>query len=230
MTMLVRFSWARAIAALAVLACAAAAAGCTTLSQGHATPTSTSSSSSEEGTTSSAPTSDESDIEETPGDEELPSHGAPKVQNPLDVSRFEQDPCLALTQAQAQALNVPYPGEPGELAFGKACSWGISGMRSGRVSIDFLSEDPTGLSSAYKSNENGEFAFFEPLEILGFPAVAFDITDGRSSGQCAVGVGTSDTLAFTVNVVLSGVNVGVKDPCEETAKVAEMMLQNMKGS
>lgn len=182
---------------------------CTTTTQGHAVP-------------ASPPTTTGRAVE-------LPSHGAPKVANPLDVTRFEEDACLALTAAQAQELVIEYPGEPWKSQFGEACKWETP-KGGGDVSLGFFSSVDTGLSAAYAENENGEFEFFEPLgEIEGFPAVAHGGRDIRSAGTCEVSVGVSDELSFIVTVNLSSGNVGTKDPCEAGATVAGMALRTMKG-
>lgn len=189
--------------------------GCTTMTEGQATPGSTASS-------APSPTG--------PGEEELPSHGAPKVVNALDVGRFEQDACLALTAEQAQELVLKYPGEPWNSSFGDACLW-ITPKGNGSVSIGFFSELSRGLSAVYEEHEKGQYDFFEPQdEIEGFPAVVYGVQDRRSDGICDVSVGVSDKLTFVTTVTLSMNNVGNKDACQESVKVAGMMLRTMKDS
>src|SRR5690242_512041 len=85
--------------------------GCTTISPGEATPATTSESSTAGSTSSS-------------GDEgDLPSDGAPKVKDPLDTTRFEQDPCSSLSTKQAQDLNLPTNGKQEEIPYGVGCEW-----------------------------------------------------------------------------------------------------------
>lgn len=56
--------------------------------------------------------------------EELPFAGAPKVEDPLDTSRYERDPCLSLTAEQAQSLSLPPTGVPMEnAALSVGCRW-----------------------------------------------------------------------------------------------------------
>ncbi|MGH3877623.1 MAG: DUF3558 domain-containing protein [Actinophytocola sp.] len=210
----------RARALLVVVIGAALVTGCTATSSGEPAP---------ETPTETESSASPSSVEQP---DDLPSDGAPKVANPLDASQFEQDPCRALTQAQATELNIVHPGEPYEGSFGNACEWQGPDRDGGRVAIDFLSDDRRGMSSVYRSSDRGEFAFFEPLDsVAGHPLAAFGIADSRESeGYCAVAVGITDELVVTVFLNLSRVNVRHKDPCEIGAQVAEMTLTTMGAS
>lgn len=189
---------------------------CTTPSAGEPTPE-----------TSSAP-SGTSESDEPDGDD-LPSHGAPKVENPLDVSEFEEEPCKSLTQQQAQDLNVP-ESQPDENQFGKLCRWGSPEILSGNLTVGFMSEVKRGLSSVYEENEKDRLKYFEKLpKIEGYPAVAWDTGHADPLGTCAVSVGVADELSFVIILQLSDANVGHKDPCDTAATVASLVLQNMKG-
>jgi hypothetical protein len=198
-----------------------AVAGCTTVSRGEPTPAPTSQMS----TTGSSPPSSSG------GEDDLPSHGAPKVEEPLeDTSRFEQNPCSVLTTAQAQELDLPASGEQEDGALGLDCEWFNSDTR-GEVTIGFLTNSRNGLSGFYAANQRGEYPYFIELPpIEGYPAIASDVVDRRSEGACIVDVGVTDQLAFGVYLVLSQVNVRKKDPCETAALVAGMALRTMKGA
>lgn len=191
---------------------------CTTTSEGAPRPTPTND------TTSESPSgSDE------PDGDELPFAGAPAVDDPLDTTRYQQDPCLGLTTAQTEELNVNSPGEPRDAALGNACTWGGKEDRRALVELAFLDEYPFGLSAAYQANEEGKYDFFEELPpIEGYPAVALAGTDDRQNGGCGVDVGVSDEIAFNLVIRLSTANVGELDPCETAAMVAEMALRTMK--
>jgi hypothetical protein len=204
------------IALLAGLLCLTAT-GCTTTSPGEATP---------------APTTEIStaDSASTPPDEgDLPAHGAPKVANPLDTDRFQDDPCALLTASQAQdELNLPPTGKPEGIALGKGCNWFNRDTR-GEVTLGLLTGNPNGLSAAYEANQRGDYAYFTELSpIDGYPAIASDVADRRSSGACIVDVGVTDELLLDVALSLSQNNVGTKDPCEVAAQVAGLALRTMK--
>jgi hypothetical protein len=126
-----------------------AAAGCTTSTGGSATP----------GDDRSVATSQ-------------PGGSAPRIENPVDTSRYEDDPCLILTTAQLDELNLPATGEPTDLPLGKGCRW-LNETTRGRVVISFTNELGRGLSADYQANDEGKWAYFDELSpIDGLPAVA----------------------------------------------------------
>jgi hypothetical protein len=192
-------------------------AGCTTTSEGTPSPDSSSPSDS----------SDQSSDEPAPSDD-LPSDGAPKVENPLDLSHFEQNPCDALTSEDAQTLNMPLPGEQTGDSLGETCHWRNSETR-GSVFLNFLPGDKRGLSSVYREAKGSDFPYFEPIEdIGGQPAVAYNPDVAEPSIDCTVAVGATDQLVFSVRVALSDANIGQKKPCDVAADVAGMMLKTMQ--
>lgn len=194
-------------------------AGCTTTSQGEPGPATDQPETTEPTGSSGTDQPDEGD---------LPSDGAPPVENPLDTTTFQQDPCLSLTAAQTKELNVPTSGKPYEEVLGNGCEWRNDETR-GKTNVVFLDRDPRGLSALYKANKAGKWAYFEELSpIDGYPAITRDVVDDRDIGNCTVIVGVSDEIAFATILQLSEANVGKKDPCEVGVQVAGMALQTMK--
>lgn len=209
--------FSRLLAALAALSAVAVVAGCTTSSEGSPLP---------------VPTSEtQTSVSEEPDDQELPYAGAPAVDNPLDTTRYQQDPCLALTASQAQEFNLGYPGEAQDGALGNACRFGGLTDARARVYIAFHDEYPFGLSAAYQANEDGKLDVFEELSpIEEYPAVVRAGTDDRPNGGCTIDIGTSDEITFEVSVLLAQEFVGVKDPCESAVLVAGEVLRTMKSA
>jgi Protein of unknown function (DUF3558) len=194
-----------------------AISGCTTPNRGEPTP--------EPPTVGSSPES----TSPPSGDNDLPSHGAPKVDNPLNTAAFQQDPCSALTASQTQQeLNLPPTGEPDEITLGKGCEWSNKETR-GEVKIGFLLDNHRGLSAFYDANQRGEYPYFIELPpVADHPAIASDIEDRRALGRCIVAVGVTDELVVEVILQLSQANVGKKDACGVAAQVAEMTMRTMK--
>jgi hypothetical protein len=188
------------------------ATGCTTTSEGTPLP----------GSTSTSASSDE------PSSGDLPSDGAPKVNDPLDVSHFEKNPCDALTPENTQTLNLPPDGEQKGDSLGETCYWRNSQTR-GTVGLHFTSGDKRGLSSLYREAKRDNFAYFEPIDdIEGHPAVAYFPDAKKPTITCVVAVGLSDQLMFAAQVDLSDANIGHKDPCEAAAQVAGMAMKTMR--
>jgi hypothetical protein len=192
-------------------------AGCTSTSEGTPRPTATS-----DTVESTQPSESEG-----PNDDELPFAGAPAVNDPLDTEQFQQNPCQVLTAAQAQEL-VVVAGRPHNGPLGNACKWESPDDRLAYIDVQFLNEDPRGLSALYDANEKGGYAYFDELEpIADYPAVARDGVEDRPNGKCTVVVGTSNEEAYAVILQLSQVNVDKKDPCDTAAMIAEMTLRTM---
>jgi hypothetical protein len=201
-----------------ILGFALAAAGCTTPSEGEPRAAATKTPTSNSTTGSSGSTEDD-----------LPFAGAPQVNDPLDTTRFNQDPCQALTSDQTRSLNLPSTGEPiDHVALGAGCEWKNSDTR-GYAQIVFADGQQHGLSSEYQANDDGKWEYFEELpEIEGYPAISRAGTDSRDVGNCNVIVGVADDMVFESIAQLSRANVGQKDPCEMAAHVAGLALQTMK--
>jgi uncharacterized protein DUF3558 len=161
--------------------------------------------------------------------EALPYAGAPKVDDPLDTSTYEKDPCKSLTADQAEYLSLPRTGKPTENeVLGIGCDWFNEETR-GEVQIVFLVGDPRGLSPEYDADKKGRWEYFEELpDIDGYPAVIRLGTDDRDAGHCTVVVGVADDMAFETILRLSEVNVGTLKPCEVAADVAGMAVKTMK--
>lgn len=161
--------------------------------------------------------------------EQLPSDGAPKVKDPLDVRRYQQNPCRMLTAEQLHELNLPIHGDQPQAPLGLACEW-MNPETRGDVEIQWGDKNPRGLSGAYAARKADRWAYFvEYPDIEGFPGVAASQSDNRNLGECNVEVGVADQLTFIAFIGLSPANVGKKDPCEVAVQVAGMMVKTMKG-
>lgn len=198
--------------ALAIVLLGWALAGCTTSTPGTAT----------------SPPGDRPPPETSQASETLPANGAPKVATPLDTAKFQQEPCLSLTAAQSQELNLGAGGSLLETAVGPGCEWDNPDT-GGAVDIIFPVKNPVGLSGAYGAEKRGTVeVFIELPPIEGYPAVVRNAEDRRHLGTCTVLVGTSDEMAVNVVLRLSRDNVGKKDPCELSAQVAGMAIRTIE--
>lgn len=163
----------------------------------------------------------------TPGDGDLPAYGAPRVENPIDTSEYEQQPCRMLTDEQARQAGLVPPGELGQGAVAPSCTW--RNRESGaNVNIQFDNSSRQGLSGAYGANEVGKYDLWLVLPpIEGFPAVVADIRDLRDTGECPILVGTSDEVTFQLSAKLSDAKVGKTDPCDAAVQVTTLALQTV---
>jgi hypothetical protein len=204
-----RFARAAVIAATLV-----GLAACTTTAEGNPIP--------DQVNSTDAPTS------EAPVENELPSDGAPKVENPIDATHFEQNPCDALTPEQANGLNVAPDGTRSDTSFGPGCAW-RNAETGGNFHFGILTETKRGLSDTYRSNKDGKFTYFEPVaDLEGFPAVAFDTDEKNPTIQCSVVVGLTDQLTIQTLTQLSRANVGQADPCEVAIMATGEAMKTIK--
>lgn len=158
----------------------------------------------------------------------LPSHDAPKVDNPLDTSYFrQQEPCAAITDAEmTEFFGGGVTARPDlDGSAGPQCAWHRAGPAS--IHVIFPTVDKSGLSGLYSNrDENAFFVELPPAD--GYPAIAFGMVDRRSEGDCTVEVGTSDTETIDVSIALSENKIGKIDPCEAAHEVASTVIGNIK--
>jgi hypothetical protein len=155
---------------------------------------------------------------------------APRVENPLDATRYLSQPCAAVTPGQLSAFDVDRPGVPtttGAVAeqAGPYCSWRfpVGTTSRGSLGIGFLSGNEGGLSDFYRTQD--EFAYFEPTTIHGYPAVFADRQDLRADGECNVVVGINDSLAFHGWEA----HRNPEGACDRAEKLAAAALATMRG-
>lgn len=194
-------------------------AGCTTTTPGQASPT----------PGDGPDTSSDTTTQSNPSDSgKLPTDGAPAVENPLETAMFQENPCLSLTPEQSEDIfNLSPAGRPFRGALGNACEW-KNESTWGQAEVRFLIENTRGLSAEYAVNNEGDWAYFEPLSVEGHPAVARSQADTRADGECAVVVGATDEVTFEVRVQQSRDNIGKGDPCVTAADIAGEAVKTME--
>jgi hypothetical protein len=188
-----------------------ALAGCSSKTGGTANPAA----SGPEGTASSA---------------ESGGNPAPKVSSPLDPAKLKSDPCSVLSSSQRSALGVE-DGTPRSGEAGSTCAWVYTDdeTRSSRVDIaaDPNTDGLAGIYDLYAKGGTDQYEYWEPTEVSGYPGVYAATKDFRSKGQCKLLVGVTDTQAVQVFAQI-GNGPGATDPCPQTLKAAEAMIQTLK--
>ncbi|MFI5583965.1 DUF3558 domain-containing protein [Amycolatopsis sp. NPDC051758] len=163
----------------------------------------------------------------------VPGPGVPKVEHPIDVARFKNAPCDALSEAQVAALLGAEASVKSDLKApaGPTCDWDSAGLSQAGVGVIFMSADQLGLTSVYEA-KGKQYQLFEPQPpVNGFPIVAYGVNDERATrGRCAVAMGVSDTQAVDIHIAQSEVNIGKKDPCAAAHDVAAQVLGNLLGA
>ncbi|UUV35650.1 DUF3558 domain-containing protein [Amycolatopsis roodepoortensis] len=201
----------RATLILTAAAVAALSACSTPPVDGSATPTS--------GGPSSAP----------PSSAGLPPD-VPKVEHPIDVARFKQDPCATLTKPRVDELLGPRAeAKRTDGASGPSCRWSIPSTTQPRVHVIVSDFGDSGTAKFYAA-KGTTYKLLEPLEpIDNYPVTAYGDKDNRAEGQCSVALGTSDTQTVSVNLVQSEAKVGTEDPCKVAREAAIRVLATIRG-
>ncbi|MCU1681535.1 MAG: hypothetical protein JWQ81_2274 [Amycolatopsis sp.] len=150
---------------------------------------------------------------------------APQVANPLDVSKFEQNPCGVLTAAQASQLANLTKTSGNSSGNSPICSWKDDSYND----IGFGFVRGGGLSDAYGYQDSESGYFKVAPDVDGYPAVFSGPTDDRSKGGCQIGVGVSNTEVLTVDSSFVASSPYYSDPCSLSQKAAEAAITTLKG-
>jgi hypothetical protein len=163
----------------------------------------------------------------------------PKVSIPLDVSKYEGDPCQIVSKDLLSSLQYADPGKyyprddnvPDRKA-GPSCSWILSGEGvSLQVVIGTGNRDrgTGGLAGLYAAHESGTvLKFLEPApDVEGYPAIYIDTSDRRPKGNCGLQIGVADDLA--IDVATEGYQ-GQSDSCGAAQQVAAAIVKTLKGA
>ncbi|MFD2416426.1 DUF3558 domain-containing protein [Amycolatopsis pigmentata] len=157
------------------------------------------------------------------------SVSAPKVQNPLPASVISKHPCLsALTDGQLADLIGEVPqAQHTDNAAGPGCGWTKPSTAAG-IDVAWMTGLRNGLSDYYAQKQRD--AYQQPITIGGYPAVAYNSTEVHPVGDCSVGVGIADNLAFDVHFIVGSDRYGKLNPCDAAKAIAEDVLTNLKAA
>lgn len=168
---------------------------------------------------------------EAPGTgQEVPGPGVPKVENPIDTTRFASEPCSALTNSQVNDVfgRSVTPKPDLKAPAGPTCGWDPADGSGASVNVIFATVDDLGLTGVYRARGTN-YKLFEPLgPIEGYPAVIYGTSDYRSEGVCSLAIGTSDRSTVDLTVTQSRTKIGQIDPCQAAQTVASKVLTSLK--
>ena len=183
-------------------------------------------------TTGTGGAPDTSDTGSAPDTSDTPvTSGAPTVADPLDITRYLDDPCLSLTDRQVTEYlgDEAEPQVATEQSSGPSCSW-YSGMRShAQIVITYPRLTDEGMTAIYRNRDVHAF-FHETAPVNGYPAVSYGGVDSREKGECLVTVGTSNSDYVNIDVYLGASSVGRVDPCDAAHEVATVVISNIQSA
>ncbi|SEP52013.1 DUF3558 domain-containing protein [Amycolatopsis saalfeldensis] len=149
----------------------------------------------------------------------------PKVPAPLPTKALLSDPCSILTTAEAAQVGLNSPGKNDSTSTLPGCMWKSSATEVNQVGLTALPQNTGGISDIYTKKSGA--AYFEPVNVNGYPGIYTDIQDARTQGSCTLWVGVTDQLAVSVIPnIQSGPNK--TDPCGIAKKFATAMITHLK--
>nr|WP_254126609.1 DUF3558 domain-containing protein [Amycolatopsis sp. CA-230715] len=156
------------------------------------------------------------------------SSGAPKVPNPLNTAKYEQNPCGMVPQAKAAALSGAVTAKMDEAtaggSVGASCFWSDSAADG--VHIGF---GHAGVDKVYLDNKALARPYFTPVNVGGYPGVFTDVADRRAKGVCNMTLGTADDRIIVIGSSFSARSPFLADPCAVVQKYAEAAITTMRG-
>lgn len=158
------------------------------------------------------------------------SLAVPTVPHKLDASRYITAPCSVLSSEQLSSFGMSGPGDRDTSSgfaryAGPTCGWTNREAMTG-IGVGFTTANRNGLADLYRGHANGQFAYFEPITVEGYPGVLADLTDSRDNGTCDANVAVNDHLTFVAH--LSGGNG--PQSCEDAKRLAAAVLRTIEGN
>jgi uncharacterized protein DUF3558 len=152
-------------------------------------------------------------------------YGAPKVTTPLDTTKWQANPCGALTPSQLTMLGVTNPGKLTPDPTGSTCDW--SPQLDAHYGLGFNAQfDPgeaKGLANDYQSAPG---TLSRLPDIDGQPAVTQPAQN--TDGSCIIYVGATDEVDYVSTVLISAGLPHYDDPCSVARQVAEDATLTMR--
>lgn len=161
----------------------------------------------------------------------------PEVSTPLDASGYLNSPCEIVAQNSLSKLGYTDTGQNrtedsnGTSAIsGPSCGW-LHPDSAKTISVLLQTGNREnglgGLDGNYRAYQQGQYAYWEPARIDGYPAAYSDISDMREQGRCRLIVGIADDLAFDVQA--SSYFDQPNQACIDAKQVAEQVIATLKG-
>jgi Protein of unknown function (DUF3558) len=165
----------------------------------------------------------------SPGDND---NGAPPISQPwLDVSKFkgQETVCNVVSDVQLQSVGInPKPGKGRSVPGGVECDRHPIQTLGIDLGVEVLTEN-SGPEVIY-GNKDG-FAFFAPAQVGIYPAAHVNDTGPPNTGSCRTIVGVAKGVALVADIAIyNHASPSYAQPCPVSDKVAEIMIDNVKGS
>jgi hypothetical protein len=153
----------------------------------------------------------------------------PKVSHPLEIARYEREPCAALTSDQLATLGITTQPKPDlQDKLGPGCQWNAYDEIGITVGAALLTAGSS-LIDLYKQHEQGAWPYFEPVsDVAGYPGVLMDGIRAAPKSTCDLSVAVRDDLIYSIQLRIDPQKEEANDPCSVVRKIGEMAVSTMK--
>lgn len=148
------------------------------------------------------------------------------MSSPLDVTKYEPDPCRTLTTAQQHALGLAKAGSVDRSDLGDICHWSpkFDTDYAMGFNIKFDPGTPPGLANAYQAAGPG--AMRRLPDVHGQPAATEP--SQNTDGSCTIYLGATDQIEYAVSVSIGQDEPDYRNPCSVAMKIADDATATMK--
>jgi len=142
---------------------------------------------------------------------------APQVHRALNIRTYGEHPCALLSPADLLPVGLGNSGEGS--ASGGQCFYEADPATGGLMLR--VETDQSPLSAAYTTDAD-HYELFEPVTILGYPAVAEAET--VAEGGCSLVIGMSDDQGIILTKYPDQTKVPIDETCTQLKKLGEAAL------
>lgn len=142
----------------------------------------------------------------------------------LSIAKFVSNPCSILTTSQVTTLGSVRAPEPGTGELGPLCTWkGQDVIKNSRYTIS-VTENKSFEDMVSNVKDN---PVFTDKKIDGVRVISTSQTD--ASTGCLTSLQASKTSSVTVQVATAADERASKPACQESERVAQLIITNLKG-
>jgi hypothetical protein len=152
-------------------------------------------------------------------------NSAPHVTHPLDTTKWQPNPCAAMTPSQLAALGVTRTGALTTDPKGNYCDWKPQPGATYTLGFNtrFDPGDAQGLANIY------EFATAPMRRLPDIDGVvAVTSPSGNTNGGCTIYLGATDSVSYGTAVVIDPGLPHYADPCTPAHQLAQDVTETMK--
>lgn len=144
----------------------------------------------------------------------------------LPLAGFVDKPCELLKTDQVAQLGTFKQAAKNSVKEASQCRWAAQDVTKGvSYTVSVATNGITFETAAKKAQAS---PYFKTTTVLDYPAFNADGTDAK--GSCSTGVGTPAKGNFLVQINMENEALPeYNNPCQATEKVAELVVQNLKG-